>query len=203
MMKKAACMIAAMFAFTAGAEVVAYKLTMSLKVPRVYDNMKSNGYRKIQTQKIKAFVLIDKVLGDDQTEPIVEVVGVVNKSHKVNGKFVTYRDVAAEDVMWRYIGSNKTGVFKKTNVMFGLDLDPSYNVGDDEPDNTLIVTLSGYGYNECKIKGYVTGQIGCGCYAYGHVSPTRTIGCLVSDIAPLCGTFTMKRVAICPRSSLK
>ena len=31
------------FAFAAGTEVVACKLTMNLKVPRVYDNMKSIG----------------------------------------------------------------------------------------------------------------------------------------------------------------
>ena len=191
------------FAFAAGAEVVAYKLTMNLKVPRVYDNMKSMGYRKVQSQKIVAYIYVDKALGKDQTEPIIEIYDVVNKTHKVSGQCVTYGDTEAEDVMWRYIGSNKTGVFKNTNIRFSLDLDPSYNIGEDEPDNALIITLSGYGQNECTIKGYVTGQIGCGCYEYGHVSPTRTIGCLVSDITPLCGSFSMKRVARYPNCTLK
>lgn len=43
----------------------------------------------------------------------------------------------------------------------------------------------------------VTGKIGCGCSAYGHKSPTRTVDCRVSDIVPLSGTFTMKRVGTC------
>ena len=56
------------FAFAAGAEVVAYKLTMNLKVPRVYDNMKSKGYRKVQSQKIVAYVYVDKALGTRSPE---------------------------------------------------------------------------------------------------------------------------------------
>jgi hypothetical protein len=168
---------------------------MSLKVPRVYDNTESKGYRKIQPQMLVGYVYVDKNLGDNEVEPLIKTYNLVNKTHKVAGSYVTYRDSTAYDVMWRYTGSNKTGVFKNVNLMFSLDLDPSYNIGADEPDNTLIITLSGYGSSESIIRGGVTGHIGCGCTANGHVSPTRTLGCLVNDKAPLHGTFSMRRVA--------
>lgn len=44
------------------------------------------------------------------------------------------------------------------------------------------------------IKGSVKGQIGCGCRAYGHLSPTRVwlgfVSDYVVDVAPLYGTFS-------------
>ena len=177
-------------------ETVVYRLTMSIKIPRVYENTQSLGYRKNQVQKIVSYAYVDKS-NLEGGEPRIEVYDCINKTHKVGGLYVTYRDVSAQDVMWRYIGSNKTGVFKNTNVRFSLDLDPSYNIGADEPDNTLVIMLSGCGTNEKSINGMVTGQIGCGCRAYGHTSPTRTVDCSVSDIVPLSGTFTMKRVGTC------
>ena len=188
--------LAAMIPLSAAAETVVYKLSMTLKVPRVYDNTTSKGYRKINSQTITGYVYVDKdnLVGN---EPVIFVSGMLNKTHKINGKNVTYADTEATDVMWRYIGSNKTGVFKNTCVKFSLDLDPSYNIGDDEPDNALIVTLAAQGSSEKTLTGNVTGQIGCGCKAYGHVSPTRTIGCYVDDKVPLYGTFKMKRVTTC------
>ena len=174
------------------AQTSVYKITMSLKVPRVYDNMQSLGYRKMNQQKITGYVYVDYDAVDG--EPRITTCCFVNNTHKINGKKVTYSDSSATEVMWRYIGSNKTNVFKNTNVKFCLDLDPSYNIGSDEPDNTLVITLAGYGKNEKVISGNVTGQIGCGCKAYGHVSPTRTIECNVSDIVPLYGSFKMKLV---------
>ena len=181
--------------FAAISETAVYKLTMNLKVPRVYNNTQSLGYRKNQSQKILAYVYVYKDTLEDG-EPVIQIDGCYNRTHKVAGSNVTYKDTQADGVMWRYIGSNKTGVFKNTNIKFSLDLDPSYNIGADEPDNALIITLSGYGFNEKTIKGQVTGQIGCGCTAYGHISPTRTIDCRVSDIVPLSGSFTMKRVSV-------
>ena len=169
---------------------------MVLSVPRIYDNMSSLGYRKRQTQRVVGYIYVDKKSSQGLDEPDIASVDFVNKTHKINGSRVTYHDALADGVMWRYIGNNKTGVFKNTQVKFTLDMDPSYNIGDDEPDNTLIVTLAGHGATEKTITGYVTGQIGCGCYAYGHKSPTRTIGCNVSDISPLCGRFTMKRICV-------
>ena len=178
----------------ARSEVVVYKLTMALYVPRVYDNTRSLGYRKNQLQKITGYVTVDKDIGSEDTEPFIRTWHLVNKTHKVQKQNVTYHDAYADNVMWRYIGSNKTGVFKNTQVKFSLDLDPSYNIGADEPDNALIIQLAGRGSTEKTIRGSVTGQIGCGCTAYGHISPTRTLKCDVSDITPLYGTFTMKRV---------
>lgn len=177
------------------AETAIYKLTMNLKIPRVYDNAQSLGYRKNQTQRIMAYVDVYKD-SLDEGEPLIEVHGCYNRTHKVGGASVTYKDATASGVMWRYIGSNKKMVFKNTNLMFSLDLDPSYNIGADEPDNALIITLSGWGNTERVIKGQVTGQIGCGCTAYGHISPTRTIDCRVSDIVPLSGSFTMRRISV-------
>lgn len=197
------------------AETVVYKLTMKLYVPRVYDNTESLGYRKVQQQRITGYIYVDKDApipvpdgGDEEIDGDVEVIGprepaisvcnIVNHTHRVQGRNVTYGDVEATDVMWRYIGSNKKGIFRKPQVKFSLDLDPSYNIGADEPDNALIITLSGRGFTEKSIKGGITGQIGCGCTAYGHISPTRTIDWLVNDITPLYGTFNMKRVkALC------
>ena len=176
----------------ARSEVVVYKLTMALYVPRVYDNTRSLGYRKNQLQKITGYVTVDKDIGSEDTEPFIRTWHLVNKTHKVQKQNVTYHDAYADDVMWRYIGSNKTGVFKNTQVKFSLDLDPSYNIGDDEPDNTLVIQLSGIGSSETMISGSVTGQIGCGCMAYGHVSPTRDMCGYVRDITPLYGRFTMR-----------
>ena len=186
--------LAAFLPHPAMSEVLVYRLTMKLYVPRIYDNMQSKGYRKPQPQTIRGYVYVDKNVKSGQTEPDIIVSGMYNKTHKVGSKSVTYSDAYATGVMYRYIGSNKTGVFKQPCVKFSLDLDPSYNIGDDEPDNTLVIELAGQGKSEKKIKGGVTGQIGCGCRSYGHVSPTRTIVYGVNDIAPLYGTFSMTLV---------
>lgn len=178
-------------------ETIVYKMKMSLKIPRVYDNSRSLGYRKNQRQKIECIVYVDKDLASGQIEPAISVCNAVNKTHKTSSGNVTYGDCEAEDVTWRYIGSNKTGVFKNANIKFSLDLNPSYNIGDDEPDNTLLITLSGLGASDRIFSGHVTGNIGCGCKAYGHKSPTRTISCLVSDVVPVSGTFTMRRIGVC------
>lgn len=184
----------------ASAETLIYKVTMRLQVPRVYDNTQSLGYRKPQRQIIVGYVSVDKDMatkpyeGENVSgEPEIYAYGFYNKTHKVAGSHVTYADCAlAENVMWRYIGNNKTCIFKKTCIKFNLDLNPSYNIGADEPDNTLVIQLSGIGNSEKLIQGSVTGQIGCGCFAYGHISPTRDIQGNVQDITPLYGRFVMK-----------
>jgi len=180
------------------AETLIYKVTIRLFVPRVYNNMESLGYRKPQWQKITGYMSVDKsdVTGDCSGapgEPSVWSWGFTNNTHKVSGKKVSYADCAVgTDIMWRYIGDNKTGVFKRPCMRINLDLDPSYNIGDDEPDNTLVIVMSGTGPSDNVIRGSVTGQIGCGCGAYGHISPTRDILGNVSDITPLYGCFTMR-----------
>ena len=179
------------------AEVLAYRLTMKLYVPRIYDNMQSKGYRKSQAQTIKGYVYVDKNVKSGSTEPEIVVSGVYNKTHRIGSKSVTYSDAAATGVMYRYIGSNKTGVFKKPCVKFSLVLDPSYNIGGDDPDNTLVIDLAGQGSSEKRIKGSVTGHIGCGCKEYGHVSPTRNVVYGVDDKAPTYGMFTMTLIGVC------
>jgi hypothetical protein len=174
---------------------VVYRFTMHLYVPRVYNNAHSTGYRKVQKQKIVGYVTLNNELAEGENEPSMRVWDMKNLTHKVQGEKVWYRSTDAEEVMWRYIGNNGTRVFKKPQVMFSLDLDPSYNIGADEPDNTLLIRLSGRGTSWKYIRGGVTGQIGCGCSAYGHTSPTRTFDCKVSDITPLYGTFKMKRTS--------
>ena len=60
-----------------------------------------------------------------------------------------------------------------------------------------MLELSGHGSLKgdvlANLRGSVRGKIGCGCKAYGHVSPTRLfLGYLtdiVWDVAPLDGTF--------------
>ena len=174
---------------------------MNLKVPRIYDNMASKGYRKLQPQRLVGDLQF--VYKDDGTTT-VRVKNLVNKTHKINGIPISY---VCYDFPYDYhdplvvgIGSNKTGKFKQGGAEFAFQADPSYNIGAVDEDNTLILELSGYGTlkgNVLKnLKGAVKGQIGCGCMAYGHISPTRLfLGWLtdyVHDVAPLYGTFTAK-----------
>ncbi len=193
-----------------------YDLTMSLKIPRIYDNTQSLGYRKDQTQKIKGQLKI--IYRDGSYRPEFQIVGLINKTHKINGKNITYTTTVDNEGQvvyprFNYIGNNKTGEFKRAKIIFYIDANPSYNIGMDEPDNTLLITLSGTGlavkdkksgtqYVK-KLTGKVVGQLGCGCTAYGHVSPTRVVGpCgptdVVDDIAAVEGTWTAK---FCCRST--
>lgn len=184
--------VSAAAAWTATAETLVYKTSLTLYVPRVYGNTESLGYRKIQRQRISGWIKVDKGSLTESGEPTIEA-AFTNDTHRVQGAKVAYGCIADDEAtMWRYIGSNRTGVFVKPCVRIALDCNPSYNIGADEPDNTLIITLAGRGNTEKLIKGHVTGQIGCACTAYGHVSPTRTIDGSVDDRTPLSGTFTMK-----------
>lgn len=184
--------LALLAALPACAETLVYRTTMSLYIPRVYANTESLGYRKFQRQSVRGWILVDKSALTESGEPSVTA-ALTNYTHRVQGERVTYTvTVDDESTMWRYIGSNATGVFKKPAVKFVLDCDPSYNIGADEPDNTLILTLSGRGNTDRAIRGSVAGQIGCGCHAYGHISPTRRVDGEVSDITPCYGTFTMR-----------
>ena len=89
--------------------------------------------------------------------------------------------------------------------MFYIDANPSYNVGEDDEDNSLLVVLAGKSttkiangrrvLNMCR--GNLAGTLGCGCMAYGHTSPTRVMGVEgptddVDDVAAVWGTWTMR-----------
>ena len=184
-----------------------YSLKMSVRIPRVYDNMESNGYRKYH---------VDTLIGelrmtypaDGSGRATLSVENLYNKSHKVGGEFVTYESYIDADAVFprvNLIGSNKTGIFKKPSVVFALVCDPSYNIGEVTEDNTLYITLSGTGgiskmkrKNAQVIKslsGYLAGIIGCGCSEYGHTSPTRVNGAFgpisdaVDDVAAVWGQW--------------
>lgn len=172
-----------------------YDLAMTLKVPVIVDNTQSLGKRVYKTQKIRGRVAV--VHDERGGEPEVVFLELVNKSHRLsNGQYVTY-DVSVERVGWHAVGDNGRNVFRKPSVFLTIEATPSYALADGE-DNTLIVTLAGGGLSAARISGSVAGQLGCGCYAYGHISPTRIMGTdLVVDTAATWGSFKMKRRMEC------
>lgn len=177
-----------------------YELRMTLHVPVILDNMKSLGKRKFKLQQFRGRLAVHYFRDDQDRERVeMSVPALTNMSYKISGKRVTYETTIADYPVWVAIGSNLTKIFDKASLAITIDADPSYNVGDDEPDNTLIVTLSGSGKQFMSISGFVAGQLGCGCHAYGHVSPTRKIGAqgatdVVEDIASCYGQFRLKWV---------
>ena len=187
-----------------------YRFVMTLKVPRTYDNMQSQGYRKYQTQKVEGTMYIVYSSNGTGAGTYIELKNLVNKTHKVSGSYVKYTTMV-DGVKIGYIGSNKTDMFKTPFLSFAMDADPSYNVGADEPDNTLVLEVSGYGTSKTmtwsgyknvryisKLTGRCAGNLGCGCTAYGHKSCTRTAAWYgatdeVTDIAAIgAGTWTAK-----------
>lgn len=197
-----------------------YKFTLTLKVPRIYNNTESLGYRKYQSQKLEGRLYItwkDELV----TRPQITVSNLVNKTHLINDNRIRYY-VEVDDYFilprLNVIGNNKTDKFKTSSIVFYMDANPSYNIGADEPDNTLMLLVSGKGivnrkykayyifpewekylyyeeYSICnKLKGTVSGNIGCGCREYGHKSPTRLMGPYkhlnkIDDIASVFGTW--------------
>lgn len=173
-----------------GAVTVEYDLTMSLNVPRIYDNSCSTGYRRYQKQAFKGILKVD--VDENCSLNGIFVTDLANRTHKIAGKPVTYDVSVDEDAVWSVIGSNRTDIFKTASVSFSFTADPSYNIGDDSEDNTLILTLSGKG-TERTMSGNAAGRIGCGCRAYGHVSPTRRMWTDdVTDVASVHGTWKLK-----------
>ena len=172
-----------------------WDLTLSLDVPRIYDNMTSQGSRKYQRQRIKAQFGV--FYGRD-VEPEIRFYEMYNKTHKVGGQPVTYDTISGSGTLWHGIGSNKTGKFNTRSVKMVLEAMPSYAIGPaPDEDNSLLVTLAGRGYaNGKRLRGSVAGQLGCGCYEYGHVSPTRIWGqSRVVDTAAVFGSWAAKRIA--------
>jgi len=169
-----------------------WELKLRLAVPRIYDNATSQGSRKYQWQTLHGYFTVQNVPG---SEPILEFCSLENQTHKVNGRPVTYDAWVDEGQLWHGIGSNRTGVFKTRSVTFRLWAEPSYAIGPEPTeDNSLIVTLSGYGNGTAnQLRGSAAGQIGCGCHEYGHVSPTRIWGQdTVVDTAAVFGTWRAK-----------
>ena len=184
-----------------GQTVDTYSFKMNLKVPRIYNNGESLGYRKLEPQKLVGEL---QFIYNDDGSVNVKVNKLENRTHKENGVPILYTcyDFPYENhnPLVVGIGSNKTGKFKQGGAEFAFQADPSYNIGGLDEDNTLMLELAGYGSLNGDVlknlRGSVKGQIGCGCRAYGHVSPTRLfLGWLtgiVWDIAPVYGTFSAK-----------
>lgn len=150
-----------------------YELRMRLRVPVIIDNMESQGKRVYKSQVFRGEARIHY---GDKNEVEFSIPALTNLSYSIRGKRVTYATEITGYPIWAAVGNNKTGIFKKATLVLGIDADPSYNIGDDEPDNTLILTLALTGNQFGRMSGYAAGQLGCGCYAYGHVSPTRRLG---------------------------
>lgn len=170
------------------ASVEVWDVKMVLQVPVVLDNAQSLGKRVYRSQTIRGYIRVEEKAGQ---EPVVIFHCLENKNHKVGGRNVTY-DVYVDDVKWHGIGSNRTGKFNIRSVSLRIEAEPSYSVGETvNEDNSLLITMSGKG-NGKYIKGFVAGQIGCGCSDYGHVSPTRIWNtCTVVDTAAVFGKFRM------------
>lgn len=181
-----------------------YRIKIMLKVPRVIDNTSSLGSRKYQTQNILGYVKLGFSSAGDLVD--VSFSNMTNKSHKLsNGKNVTYDaviDYSKHVTKFNVIGDNKTKVFRKASVCFSIAAEPSYNIGDIDEETSLYITLAGDGTVDARgrllqVNGYVAGTLGCGCKAYGHTSPTRTLGyngatSHVDDVAAVFGRWAMR-----------
>jgi len=184
-----------------------YDFKMSLHVPRIYDNSLSQGYRKYQRQILRGKLLVK--FYKEGIRPEIQIVDLINKTHKVGKANVTYNVTVDEGTYeyprWNFIGNNKKNSFKKVSIMFYIIAEPSYNIGNINEDNTLMVEVAGCGSTLVSnnrriakvVRGAVSGKIGCGCSAYGHMSPTRVGGAygateIVDDVAAVYGTFYLK-----------
>ena len=184
-----------------------YTFTMFVQVPRIYDNMHSLGSRKYQYQRLKGTLNLTWEAGE--VRPTVTIVGLTNITHRINGACISYKTTIDEGTFvyprFNVIGNNRTGIFKTGSVVFYVDADPSYNIGEDMEDNSLLLTLSGRSTTKVvngrmvfnAVRGYAAGTLGCGCKAYGHTSPTRVMGVegptdYVDDVAAVFGSWNMR-----------
>lgn len=162
-----------------------YSFTLTLKVPQVLENTTSQGYRKYKKQKILGdmhIVWLDN--GDFQ----LDFSNLRNKNFKIRDVNVTYDGKEDRDVLYsryNWIGSNAKNTFKHPCLVFFLELEPSYAIGEPGEDNSFYLALAGSGLTRIrsgaawvarKLEGKAAGTQGCGCMGYGHKSPTRVAG---------------------------
>lgn len=182
-----------------------YSFKLRLKVPQVFNNSTSKGYRKFQLQYIKGQMLIE--WQTDGTYKI-EFADLKNYNFKVQDACVTYEAEINTDVVsphYTYIGSNQSNVFKTPSIGFLAQFEPSYAIGEAAEDNSFTLMIAGKGAPEKlhnaivakTFRGRAAGMQGCGCYAYGHKSPTReaTIlgaGTEVTDVVATYGTWVAR-----------
>lgn len=205
-MSKTMFFISAAFSFLCFASTIdVYDFTAYVKVPRVYDNSNSTGYRKYQTQKIKGQLAVRY---EDEYFPTIVFLDLYNTTHKVGNSFVTYNCHVNDDFLYHrlnFIGSNKTKEFKTPSICLFLEAYPNYAKGSPSEDNSLYLMIAGSGnsmtYRNATvakhIHGKIAGTIGCSCSTYGHMSPTR-VACeygaseSVDDVCSVYGTFCMR-----------
>lgn len=168
-MKKFTIMLVLVSALmSVGQTIDTYSFKMSLRIPRIYNNMDSKGYRKYQRQVIQGEL---KFIYNDDGSADIKVQNLYNKTHKINGRNITYEcsEYPYESIpnLLVGVGSNKTMKFNHSGVEFNFVADPSYNIGEVGEDNSLYLNLSGEGnllnksiYNSLiptSLKGSVTG----------------------------------------------
>lgn len=160
-----------------------YDFSLNLKVPQVFDNTESKGYRKYRSQNIRGKMLVNWL---QKGGFFLEFRGLENRNFLVRGENVRYIGTENKDMVnsrFNWIGSNRSEIFKTPCVCFYLELEPSYAIGGNTEDNSFWLLLSGKGNSTdsrikgtklaTMFKGYAAGTQGCGCMAYGHKSPTR------------------------------
>lgn len=156
-----------------------YDFTATVQVPRVYDNSESMGYRKNQTQTLRGKMVIlygeNPSLESGWNRPAVSFLWLTNQTHKINNRKIGYSCTVNNDgcsldgPMTRVnaIGDNKRDVFTTPDIVFYLDAEPDYSIGEDDEDNSLLVTLSGTGsMSTVSVYGYEEVWHGSGKRAY-------------------------------------
>ena len=182
-----------------------YDFIMRLRVPQVLNNTTSQGERRFKVQSIKGTFSI-RWHGDGSVSYALD--DAKNTSFKVGGKYVTYETLVGGEIMYprfNYIGNNKTGKFLTPALCVSMVLEPSYALKEADSDNSFWLVLSGKGTSALKnrnriatsISGYAVGTQGCSCGDYGHVSPTRGVGCqgptsVPEDAVATYGTWSMR-----------
>ena len=195
-----------------------YKWCANLRIPKVIDNTGSMGKRKYVTQKLRGEMV---VRWSAEGLEGIEFRNMVNRSHKIGGVPITYQcEVGDYTVEKRFVwvGNNKTSEFKTPALTAYVQAIPSYSVAEDpQEDDSLWFLMSGKGASVkngggCRVakslSGKIAGQIGCGCSAYGHTSPTRVGSicgadlCTVTDVAPVYGSWSARLVSAGCRSCI-
>lgn len=198
MTKKLLLTAAMLLSFTTFADLITdtYNLKLSLRIPRVYNNTESQGYRKYQTQKITATMKVTYDTDDVGTCPTIEICDMINNTHKVNGSKIQYTVLVDNDgqtVIPRFnaLGNNKKNEFKQASVIFHIECEPSYAKGEPNEDNSLYITLAGIGtvadryWYSCGDEGSYLGttkksgacKVGVVTKLSGYVTGAQGCGC--------------------------
>ena len=121
--------------------------------------MQSLGYRRYQTQRLKGFLRLAYV--DGENRPRIQIRGLENHTHKINGKRITYECMQNPEYapLAVVVGSNRTGRFRTGAVKFSIIANPSYNIGGIEEDNVLMLDMSGKGNISGGILKRIRGSV--------------------------------------------